>query len=81
MLWQQQAACAGAALGLLTPPLVAAPEEQQGTTTEMNTSSTRKRKAGVRDRTQPAQGLLGHSGRGGRSRRGPHEQSTHELQC
>ncbi|GFH09430.1 hypothetical protein HaLaN_04568 [Haematococcus lacustris] len=92
----------------------------------MNTSSTRKRKAGVRDRPQPAQqgnkamaytpsevllrpsrqycsrrgqasqqpcifpsmgggalshGLLGHVGRGGRSRRGPHEQYTHEFEC
>ncbi|KAJ9508583.1 hypothetical protein QJQ45_012108 [Haematococcus lacustris] len=53
--WQQLAASASAALGLLTPPLVAAPEEQQGTTTEMSTSSTRKRKAGMRDRTQPTQ--------------------------
>ncbi|KAJ9505658.1 hypothetical protein QJQ45_010617 [Haematococcus lacustris] len=53
--WQQLAAGASAALGLLTPPLVAAPEEQQGTTTEMSTSSTRKRKAGMRDRTQPTQ--------------------------
>ncbi|GFH30133.1 hypothetical protein HaLaN_28924, partial [Haematococcus lacustris] len=53
--WQQLAAGAGAAPDLLPPPLVAGPEEQQGTTTEMNTSWTRKRKAGERDRTQPAQ--------------------------
>ncbi|GFH25231.1 hypothetical protein HaLaN_23162, partial [Haematococcus lacustris] len=63
----QLAAGASAALGLLTPPPVAAPEEQQGTIAEMNTSSTRKCKAGT---TGPR-----------RSRRGPHEQYTHEFEC
>ncbi|KAJ9522984.1 hypothetical protein QJQ45_023789 [Haematococcus lacustris] len=45
--WQQQAAGAGAAPGLPTPPA-----EQQGVRAELDTSSTRKRRAGGRDRTQ-----------------------------
>ncbi|KAL6749231.1 hypothetical protein V8C86DRAFT_3032168 [Haematococcus lacustris] len=48
--WQlllQLAAAAGAAPGMLTPS-----SEQQGATAELNTSSTRKRGAGGRDRTQ-----------------------------
>ncbi|GFH09721.1 hypothetical protein HaLaN_04913, partial [Haematococcus lacustris] len=52
---QQQAAGASAAQGLLTHPLVAAAEEEQGTTAEMNTSSSRKRRAYIRDWTQTAQ--------------------------
>ncbi|KAL6756076.1 hypothetical protein V8C86DRAFT_2656356, partial [Haematococcus lacustris] len=45
--WQQLAAGAGAAPGMLTPP-----SEQQGATAELYTSLTSKRGAGGRDRTQ-----------------------------
>ncbi|KAJ9504630.1 hypothetical protein QJQ45_013595, partial [Haematococcus lacustris] len=45
--WQQLAAGAGAAPGMPTPP-----SEQQGVRAELDTSSTRKRRAGGRDRTQ-----------------------------
>ncbi|KAJ9531658.1 hypothetical protein QJQ45_021803, partial [Haematococcus lacustris] len=45
--WQQLAAAAGAAPGMLTPA-----SEQQGATAELYTSLTRKRGAGGRDRTQ-----------------------------
>ncbi|KAJ9532304.1 hypothetical protein QJQ45_010394 [Haematococcus lacustris] len=45
--WQQQPAGAGASPGLPTPPA-----EQQGVRAELDTSSTRKRRAGGRDRTQ-----------------------------
>ncbi|GFH30411.1 hypothetical protein HaLaN_29265, partial [Haematococcus lacustris] len=46
----QLAAGAGA-----PPELLTSPAEQQGATSELDTSSTRKRRAGVRDRTQPAE--------------------------
>ncbi|KAJ9508473.1 hypothetical protein QJQ45_012009 [Haematococcus lacustris] len=46
-LTRQLAAAAGAAPGMRTPP-----SEQQGATAELYTSSTRKRGAGGRDRTQ-----------------------------
>ncbi|KAJ9512443.1 hypothetical protein QJQ45_013048 [Haematococcus lacustris] len=47
--WQQQAAGAGAAPGLPTPP---AEQQGSGVRAELDTSSTRKRRAGGRDRTQ-----------------------------
>ncbi|GFH30722.1 hypothetical protein HaLaN_29623 [Haematococcus lacustris] len=59
--WQQQAAGAGAAPDPLTPRAgppwtqLAAAEEQQEATAEMNTSSPRKRRAGVRTWTRTAQ--------------------------
>ncbi|KAJ9511789.1 hypothetical protein QJQ45_022642 [Haematococcus lacustris] len=52
--WRQLlAAGAGAAPGLLTPPRANPAKEQQRATAEIITSSPRKRRAGVRDRTPP----------------------------